>query len=191
MKRLIVGLGNPGKKYEATRHNIGFMVVREVVKRLEGKWSHSSCTQGMTAAVNGDGKMVYFLLPSTFMNLSGIAVKAAMHKYGMDLSDLLIVCDDLDLEFGRLRLRAKGSAGGHNGLRSIADSLGTTEFGRLKIGIGHPGHKDAVIDYVLEGFTSAEKKSLDAVIREAADCCFVWLRKGTAPAMDQYNGKAE
>lgn len=187
--KLIVGLGNPGLAYENTRHNMGFMVAREVAKRLGLEIKPSSLTKAWMAETKGADERVVLLLPATFMNNSGPAVEKTMSRKGIECQDILIVCDDMDLEFGRLRLRANGTPGGHNGLKSIAGSLASTNFARLRIGIGHPGDKDAVVDFVLEKFGSKERVDLPGIIDNAADCCLSWCREGIERSMDLFNRK--
>jgi PTH1 family peptidyl-tRNA hydrolase len=187
--KLIVGLGNPGVTYENTRHNLGFQIVREVAKRLNASFKPSSLTKAWTAEGRYQEEDLILMLPATFMNCSGPAIEKVAARKSIDLNDILIVCDDIDLEFGRLRIRANGSTGGHNGLKSIAGSFNSTEFGRLRAGIGRPGHKDAVVDFVLEKFSGAERKQLPEVIERAADCCLSWCKDGIEKAMELYNRK--
>src|SRR5690349_17022137 len=126
--RLIVGLGNPDEKYQYTRHNWGYLVVEELAALCELKFRNDSSVRGLTAKFEQDGQTCYLLLPLTYMNLSGAAVSALVKKRNIVLENVLVVCDDLDLPFGQMRLRAQGSAGGHNGLKSIIGSLSSTEF---------------------------------------------------------------
>ncbi len=185
--QLIVGLGNPGKDYEYTRHNLGFLVVEQLAKELSFRFKKSSFTKGFVAEGQFEGKDVALLLPQTFMNHSGLAVKPMVQHKNIELSNILVVCDDLNLDFGQMRLRPNGSDGGHNGLTSINELLESKEYARLRMGIGHPGHKDQVVDYVLTEFSKEEKKDLDNFIEQATTCCLVWLRDGMNQAMDQFN----
>ena len=185
--RLIVGLGNPGKEYEWTRHNLGFLVVRRLAERLGVKFSLSSLTNGLTAHGSWHSKEICLLMPLTFMNHSGIAVKQMMTRKSLELKDILVVGDDLSLPFGCLRLRSKGSDGGHNGLSSVIAHLKNENFPPLRLGIGEPDKSKDVVDYVLEGFKTEEKKHLDRFIHEAAECCLLWFKEGITKAMDQFN----
>lgn len=187
--RLIVGLGNPGRDYEYTRHNLGFLVVRRVAETLKLKFTLSSLTSGLTAEGMFEGEAICLLAPSTFMNNSGVAVHQVMTKRNVSPKDVLIICDDFHLDFEQIRLRAKGSDGGHNGLSSVIQRLGTEQFARLRMGIGQPANKKDTVDYVLEEFKKKEKNRLDSFIDEAESCCLEWLREGINAAMDQYNRK--
>jgi len=187
ISRLIVGLGNPGKEYIYTRHNLGFLVVQDLAKRYKILFSKNSVLKSFTGEGTIEGIDVRFFLPLTYMNNSGAAVKAALQRGDQPPSELLIVTDDFHLEFGELRIRATGSAGGHNGLKSIIDHIETNEFARLRLGIGSPTTKEEDVDFVLSEFSSQEKKQLAAFIEEAVQCCVTWLTTGTQAAMNQYN----
>ena len=173
---LIVGLGNPGKEYENTRHNMGFQVLRAFAERynwtfkkqrdFKGEFAHGSCKE----------KKVILLLPTTYMNLSGQSVRKVFDFYKFSLEDVLVVTDDVALPFGTLRFRERGSAGGHNGLKSIESQLGTQEYSRLRIGIGDREH-GLLEDYVLSCFTKDEKEKLPAVIDEAVAFLEKWLEQ--------------
>lgn len=187
--RLIVGLGNPGGDYEYTRHNLGFLVVRRLAEKLKLKYALSSLTNGVTAEGTFNDQGICLLMPMTFMNKSGVAVRQVFEKKDFSPEDMLVVCDDFNLDFEQIRLRAKGSDGGHNGLSSVIEHLGSEEFARLRMGIDQPpGGKD-VVDYVLEEFTKKEKNRLDNFVDEGASCCLMWLREGIDAAMDQHNRK--
>ncbi|MCL1918262.1 MAG: aminoacyl-tRNA hydrolase [Peptococcaceae bacterium] len=171
--KAIVGLGNPGIGYEGTRHNVGFLVLDQWSKGH--KLSYKSRFRGKFAEERvADGK-VLLLKPQTYMNLSGMAVAEMSGFYQLDPRDILIVHDDIDLALGKLRLRAQGSAGGHNGLKSIQTHLGTTEYWRLKIGVGRPGGED-VAEYVLSPFAKAERKDLEEVVAKGVEFLELWLR---------------
>ena len=189
--RLIVGLGNPGKDYEYTRHNFGFLVIQNLAARYRLKFTSSSFSKALAAAGQIEGIDAILLQPLTFVNLSGVAVKSTIAQKQIDLENVLIVCDDLDTEFGQLRLRAKGSDGGHNGLTSIIQQLGSAEFARLRCGIGRPKSSAETVDFVLGEFTRQEKESLQGIMDEATDCCLSWLKDGTKKAMDQFNRRKE
>lgn len=188
--RLIVGLGNPDEKYRYTRHNWGYLVVQELIALWDVKTRHDSAVQGLVAKHEGDGSTWYLLLPLTYMNLSGAAVSAMIKKKNIAFKNVLVVCDDLDLPFGQMRLRAQGSAGGHNGLKSIINSLGSNEFARLRGGIGRPQERDKTVEFVLDGFNAQEKKQLPGVIKTAVECCEVWMRHGVDEAMNQFNKRS-
>ena len=184
---LIAGLGNPGKDYEYTRHNIGFLVVRDLAERLGLKFSLSSLTNGLTAEGMVDGKRVILLMPLTYMNRSGVALKQVKEKKDIAPENILVVADDFSLVFGQLRFRAKGSDGGHNGLGSVIEQLGDSDFARLRLGIGQPAHKSEVTDYVLGPFPKEERKMLKGFIESATEGCLVWLNEGINKAMEKFN----
>ena len=186
---LIVGLGNPGKQYEYTRHNLGFLVVQHLVAKLGVSLTKSSFTKGLISKGVWENKKIWFLLPTTFMNVSGIAVRKFLAYQKFSLENMLIICDDLNLDFGQLRLRTKGGAGGHNGLKSIIQHCGTQEFARLRMGISHPGASKDVVDYVLKDFSKEEKEELGGFILQAAECCFSWMTDGINRAMEKHNKK--
>lgn len=186
--KLIVGLGNPGKEYEKTRHNVGFHVV-DLVAEAEG-WTWSG-KQGKTLLADGlvNGEKVLLAKPQTFMNLSGPAVAELVRWYKLDLADLLVVCDDLDLPFARMRLRLRGSSGGHHGLESVIQALGTREFPRLKLGIGRPAvNPMQTAGYVLNLPRGKEKEQLEEAERLAAEAVRCFLREGAQVAMNRFNG---
>lgn len=160
MTRLIVGLGNIGKEYENTNHNMGFMVVDSVCKELSVQCTKKQC-DSLVAETNVNGNKIIIAKPTTFMNASGVAVKSLVKKYGIDIkNDLLIINDDIDLNPGKIRVRKQGSAGTHNGLRSIVSCLQTTEFPRLRIGVGKPPEFVDLVDFVLARFSDKENISL-------------------------------
>lgn len=189
--KLIVGLGNPGKEYEWTRHNIGFLVVQNLVKQYKLKFKSVSGINGLVAEGQLEDQKVLLLLPLTFMNHSGVAVKQTVLYKKIPLSNSLIVGDDFSLDFGELRLRSQGSDGGHNGLKSVIAQLGTKEFTRLRIGIGHPHQKEEAVDYVLGVFNKGEKENLPEIIQNATECCVCWLSEGLNKAMSQFNKRKE
>ena len=168
--RLVVGLGNPDEKYRLTRHNWGFLVVEEMAAAHSLKFRHDATVNGLVTKFEEDAQVVYLLLPLTYMNLSGHAVSALVKKRTIALTNILVVCDDLDLPFGQIRLRAKGSAGGHNGLKSIISSLASMEFARLRGGIGRPQERKETVDFVLDQFNGQEKKVLQNHLKTAVDC---------------------
>ncbi len=184
--KLVVGLGNPGRKYERTRHNLGFLVVDHVARQNEVA-IQKKLGDALIASWTAGGEKVVLAKPQTFMNLSGGAVRALMGKFGAIAEDLVVVCDDLDLPFGRIRIRPKGSAGGHRGLLSITEHLAGAAFARIRVGIGRPPEGIDSADYVLQPFSSEEKVGLDALIDRAAAAVVSLLRYGTRRAMERYN----
>ncbi len=189
--RLIVGLGNPGEQYQQTRHNLGFLVVEQLAKEFKVVFKKSSFTKALIAETDHQGIKIILCLPLTYMNQSGLAVKAIVHERSVTLKDTLILCDDMNLDFGQLRLRSQGSDGGHNGVSSIIEHLGTDQFPRLRLGISQPHGKKDAVQYVLEEFTSKERKQLPSFILEAGECVNVWLNQGIHKAMDGYNQRKE
>ncbi len=186
--KLIVGLGNIGKEYENTRHNIGFMVVEELAKRWNVSFDKTD-RQAMYAEYRAPEK-VLLLKPTTYMNLSGVAVGAYAHFFNVAPDDIAVIQDDMDLPCGQLRIRRKGSAGGHNGIKSIQEHLGTSDFPRFKIGIGHPARNNkAVINHVLHGFAGEEKLAVEAAVQQMADALEHWLKEDMDLVMQAYNKK--
>ena len=186
MLRLVAGLGNPGRKYQGTRHNAGYLVVEEL-RRRAGDPEESERAGAMRCAVPMGDREVMLVRPVEFMNRSGGPLKAAMAKLQAGPDEVLVVSDDFWLPFGTLRLRRSGSHGGHNGLRSIFESLGTNEVPRLRVGIGPAPEGEEQADFVLEPFTRAERGALDEVIGRAADCVETVAREGFQAAMNRYN----
>lgn len=168
--RLIVGLGNPGKNYEMTRHNVGFMTIDEVAKHYGVEFRLESKLKGMLACVNIKGEKTFLLKPITYMNLSGDSIRAVINFYKIEKDDVLIICDDLDSKTGRVRLRANGSSGGHNGLKSVESQLGTQEYKRIKIGIDR-SNVIPVIDWVLQKFTQDELAQINQAIEVSKKAC--------------------
>jgi PTH1 family peptidyl-tRNA hydrolase len=189
--KLIVGLGNPGREYRETRHNVGFMVVDEIARRynLSLAMAPSQVPDAFIAKRYGPEPLLV-AKPLTFMNRSGDAVAALARYYDIVPGDLLIVVDDVDLRFGRLRARARGSAGTHNGLRSIVDRLGTTEFPRLRLGVGRGDARRDLADHVLSTFEAAERSALEEFIIRAADAAEMFAVDGIAKVMNAYNPEA-
>jgi PTH1 family peptidyl-tRNA hydrolase len=185
VKRIVVGLGNPGARYEKTRHNIGWMVL----DRLAERSGSVGRARARDAAASVRGRLgdleVVLVKPMTYMNLSGSAVRKVLARERAPLDELLIVVDDMALPFGRLRMRERGSAGGHNGLRSIIGELGTEDFARLRIGIGGPAR--GAVEHVLGDFAHAEQQHLDAVLDAAADAVEGWARAGAGRAANRWN----
>ncbi|AIF41992.1 aminoacyl-tRNA hydrolase [Virgibacillus sp. SK37] len=184
--KCIVGLGNPGRKYKETRHNIGFMVIDELVKRNNWELDKSKFN-GKYAMERVDGEKIILLQPQTFMNLSGESLRPLMDFYQIDVEDILVIYDDLDLPTGKIRLRQKGGHGGHNGIRSLIDHLGTKEFKRIRIGVGRPVKPIPVVDYVLGKFPKEEQDDVAASITKSADACEAWLKRPFLEVMNEYN----
>lgn len=186
--KCIVGLGNPGKKYEDTRHNIGFTVVDAWAKRND--WSlNQKKFNGYFTMERVEGEKVILLKPQTYMNLSGESLRPLMDFYDVKIEDILVVYDDLDLPPGKIRLRKKGGHGGHNGIRNIIDQLGTKEFKRLRVGVGRPQGSKTVIDHVLGGFTKEEQEAVDESVDYAVKACEAWLKQSFNEVMNDYNMK--
>lgn len=189
MRKLVVGLGNPGSSYQGTRHNIGFEVVDRLARGGSGA-RFSRKFDGQFAESEIEFQRVLLLKPETFMNLSGRSVRQAVQFYKIDpAADLLVVCDDLSLPLGRIRLRPGGSDGGQKGLRDIAAQLGTQDFPRLRIGIGDRGPIDAA-DFVLSRFKPAERPIIDEALITVTQAVAVWVAQGLPAAMNRFNGPA-
>ena len=182
---LVAGLGNPGRQYEQTRHNAGWMVVDELARRHDG--SFRSKFAGQLAEVRDGDLRLALLKPETYMNVSGRSVSQATRFFKVDPGSLLVVHDDVDLDPGRLQARLGGGLAGHNGLRSIADALGTQDFLRLRIGVGRPGRGDRrpVADYVLSSFEP--EVDVEALVSRAADAVETIVREGLEPAQQRFN----
>jgi PTH1 family peptidyl-tRNA hydrolase len=184
--KLVVGLGNPGKKYDGTRHNVGFAVVDALAAGPKvGAFADRFDADIAEWRENAD--KILLMKPQTFMNLSGRAVRQAIDFYQLEMIDLLVICDDMALPLGKLRFRARGTHGGHNGLRDIQQHLGTTEYSRLRIGVDVPeGEKDA-IDHVLGKFRPSEKPVIADALSLASQAVATWVEQGIQKCMNQYN----
>ncbi|MFN3814070.1 MAG: aminoacyl-tRNA hydrolase [Aquificaceae bacterium] len=169
MIKLLVGLGNPGKKYEKTRHNVGFMVVDEILRKYKVKDHQEACLSHVYRA-KVSNREVILAKPQTYMNNSGLAVVNLLEEYNLEPEEILIVYDDIDMPLGKMRLRLSGSSGGHNGLESIIREIKTENFPRLKVGIGRPKDRNRVVDYVLSPFEREEEGLLHRVIDRAGEC---------------------
>ena len=185
-KFLIVGLGNIGAEYAATRHNIGFMIVDNLINNAGG--SFNSCRYGDMATIRIKNCELKVLKPSTYMNLSGVAVRYWMNKEKLPLNQLLIIVDDISLPFGVIRLRENGSEGGHNGLKSISEQLGNRNYARLRFGVGNDFNKGGQIDYVLGEFSKEEQPLLQEKINKACEAIKAFCLSGAAFAMTHFNG---
>ncbi len=183
--KIVVGLGNPGDEYANTRHNMGFKVIDSLAKMLETEVKKRKFGARFGSVAFADKKLI-LLKPWQFMNLSGQAVATAVGFYKLSVRDLLVITDDMDLEPGRIRIRAKGSAGGHNGLADIIEKLGTNEFSRCRIGIGRSSEEDAV-DHVLDKPAKEEEPLLAEAIERARKAVLCWIEYGTEKAMNEFN----
>ena len=185
MKYLVVGLGNMHPDYDATRHNIGFEVVDLLAKNKDGQWKND--TLGDIAVIKHKGRLINLLKPSTYMNRSGKAVNYWMTKHKVKIENVLIIVDDLNLDFGKVRLRTKGAAGGHNGLKDIEQILGTSKYSRLKVGIGDDFKKGRQVDFVLGKWTDKEMAGLGEVLSTSADAALSFVSIGATHTMNQFN----
>ena len=187
--RLVVGLGNPGTEYRGHRHNVGFQVVDRLAGAVGMALGHSKFQSRFGQGDVGKTRLL-LLEPETFMNASGEAVSAAARFYKVAPEDLLVIHDELDLSFGRLQLKRGGGTGGHNGLESIVEQLGTPDFARLRFGIGKPqgpNAKERVVGYVLHDFSSEEKAALEPLLERSVDMARAWVSLGLAEAMNRHN----
>jgi peptidyl-tRNA hydrolase, PTH1 family len=185
MKYLITGLGNIGYEYDNTRHNIGFEVVDQICTSLGGSWRQD--THGDLAEVKYKGRTLVLLKPNTYMNLSGKAVRYWLQKEKLTPENLMVICDDLNLDFGRIRIRPNGSNGGHNGLKSIQELLGTTDYPRMRMGIGSAFSKGKQVNFVLGKWTEDEKAELPNILERAAEAAQTFATIGLDRAMNLYN----
>ncbi|MCA9877528.1 MAG: aminoacyl-tRNA hydrolase [Thermomicrobiales bacterium] len=188
MVKIIIGLGNPGKEYAATRHNIGFMVIDRLRRELHATETRKRFRAEIAEALVGGEKLV-LVKPQTYMNLSGISAREVAHWYKATLAEILVVVDDIELPFGASRMRAGGSAGGHNGLKSIAVELGSDQYPRLRLGVGR-GAGDARRQ-VLSRFSQEEEQELPEIIATGADCVLLWRAEGIQLAMNRCNRRPE
>ena len=185
--KVVVGLGNPGGRYQGTRHNVGYDVVDSLASgphagRFQGRF------QAQVAELHEGGEKLLLVKPETFMNLSGRCVRQVLDFYQVPMADLLVVCDDINLPLGKLRIRARGTHGGHNGLRDIQNHLGGVEYARLRIGVDAP--RDDAVDHVLGRFKPAERAVIEDAVALAAQAVIVWARQGVEAAMNKYNADA-
>ena len=189
MVKMIVGLGNPGSKYHETRHNVGFMLVDRLAKRENVSFTHDKIFQADIASTFIDGQKIYLVKPTTFMNESGKAVHALLAYYGLDERDLLVAYDDLDMVVGKIRFRQKGSAGGHNGIKSLIAHLKTQEFDRIKIGIGRPKPGMTVVNHVLSKFDTEDRIEIDKTLDKLDSAVNYYLQeKDLEKVMRKFNG---
>lgn len=185
---LIAGLGNPTKEYDKTRHNVGFAVIDTLADKyridVSEKKHKALCGKGVI-----EGRKVLLVKPQTFMNLSGESIRAAVDYYKIEPEDIIVIYDDISLDPGQLRIRLKGSAGGHNGIKNIIAHLGTQEFPRIKVGVGAKPPRMDLADYVLSWFSPDEQKLMDEAFKEAAEAAVSMMTDGAERAMNHYNTK--
>ncbi len=188
MEWIVVFLGNPGPKYVSTRHNVGFLTA-DKCEKATGAQIRRSWNRALTDRITVGGRGVLLMKPQTYMNLSGDAVGPAARYYKVPADHVIVVSDDVSLPTGKLRIRTKGSAGGHNGLKSIIAALGTEEFPRVKIGVGAPPHPDYdMVDWVLCTFRDQDAEDIDAATSRAWEAVETYMRSGPERAMDRFNG---
>jgi len=184
--KLIVGLGNPGKEYELTRHNVGFQTIDRISERWRIPLTKTKF-QGLYGQGTVKGQKVMLLKPLTYMNRSGEAIAPVIRYFKIPLENFVVIYDDLDLPTGKIRLRLKGSSGGHNGIKSIIEQLGTQEFKRIRIGIDRPEANTSVVDHVLGTYAAEEKELIDHAIDRVVSACEMWLEKPFLECMNIYN----
>ncbi len=184
---MIVGLGNPGLAYIGSRHNIGFAVLKLLASSLKINFKRDSSVSSLVARWRNDCSDLILAMPQTYMNLSGVAVSGLVKKFKVSRPNILVVCDDLDLEIGRIRIRPQGTSGGHRGLASIIERLGDTDFCRLRIGIGRPVNNQDPAEYVLEGFGRQKAAAVKQAAQDAACCCMSWIAEGIEKTMNTFN----
>lgn len=186
-RMLVVGLGNPGSQYRQTPHNLGFEVLDDLATRLQARWKPGEC-HALVALAEKEETAWVLVKPQTWMNLSGRAVKSALDEFGFALSELVVACDDLALPFGRIRIRPRGGAGGHNGLKSVIESLESSEFARVRLGI-LPGAAIAdAAKYVLSPIGRELEKLGSTMVEQASQAVFMIAHQGLLPAMNYFNG---
>ena len=187
--KLIVGLGNPGREYSFTRHNIGFMVIRGLAEEYKIKFKINRRFKAVTGEAFIEKENCYLAMPQTFMNLSGHAVRSIVNWLKVELDEILLVLDDIALPFGNIRIKPRGSDAGHKGLRSVIACLGTNEFSRMRIGIlGRPKIKD-YSRYVLSRFTKKEEKVLPDILGRSSEACGCWIKEGVDMTMNRFNSR--
>lgn len=187
--KLIAGLGNPGSKYVATRHNVGF----EVVQGLAGRYRSVDWRvkfEGSVAEIESGAEKVLLLMPQTFMNLSGRSVAEAVRFYKLFPEEVLVICDDMNLPLGKIRLKGSGSAGGQKGLQNILERLGTDKVPRMRLGVGRPPGQQDPATYVLQRFRMEEQEEVSQMVSTAVDAAECWLTQGMLTAMNRYNGSS-
>ena len=186
---VIIGLGNPGKEYEKTPHNVGFMMVDEIAKCNNLTFKLEKKHEAMIATGIIAGKKCHLIKPITYMNLSGNAVRSFVEYYNIDINDIIVIYDDLDLPLGKIRIRKNGSSGGHRGMKSIIENIKTSEFTRIRIGIDKPKEGMQVVDYVLHKLSKVETEILEETIKKAPLMIDEAIKSGVNSMMNIYNGK--
>lgn len=186
--KVIAGLGNPGPEYKDTPHNVGFDVVELLAGRLAAEWRSSTRFQARLARVERGGETWLLVQPQTFMNLSGTSVAPLLRYHGGSPEDLVVVLDDADLPLGRLRIRAGGGSGGHRGLASVIEVLGTEAFARIRLGVGREKADGGLVEHVLGRFAPERRRAVDGMVATAADAVECLAEKGLAVAMNRFNG---
>jgi peptidyl-tRNA hydrolase, PTH1 family len=184
--KLVVGLGNPGKQYEQTRHNVGFMVIDKLSKELSIPLDRHKFN-GIYGIGHISGEKIILLKPLTYMNLSGECIRPLMDYYEINEEEIVVIYDDLDLPVSKIRLRTKGSAGGHNGIKSMILHLGTQQFNRIRVGVDRPNNGMSISDYVLSQFTREEEQGINEAIVRSANACEKWLSTSFVQVMNEYN----
>lgn len=184
--KIIVGLGNPGRRYQNTRHNLGFLAMDAIAETLGASFDKEKY-EGLIAEAKHSGQRLLLVKPMTYMNLSGNCVAAVARNRLQDLGDLLVLTDDIHLPLGKLRLRPGGSHGGHNGLKSIIERIGANEFPRMRMGVGDEKAGETLVDHVLSRFRPEEKKAVSEMLDRAAAAALCWLDDGIALAMNRFN----
>ncbi len=187
---LLIGLGNPGREYRDSRHNVGFMLIDRLIVRLNARGMKLQSKAIVTTAAYEDRKLI-LAKPQTYMNLSGQSAQGLLHFYKLPVENMLIAHDDLDLPFGTIRIRPGGGPGGQKGMASTIEQLGTQDFPRLRLGIGRPPGRMDPSDYVLQSFSREEMKTLSEIIDRAADAALTFVTDGLNKAMNKYNGSIE
>jgi len=187
MKYLIVGLGNIGNEYELTRHNIGFLVLDQIADEKDITFKVDRLAE--KAELKWKGRQIHFIKPTTYMNLSGKAINYWLHQLKIPIENLLVIVDDIALPFGKLRLRAKGSSAGHNGLKNIEEVTGSTNYARLKFGLGDAYTKGRQVDFVLSNFTSREMDELPSIMNKAKEFVYTFCAQGVINTMNLLNEK--
>lgn len=189
--KIVVGLGNPGKKYQHTRHNVGFDVLDGLAERAGARFRKKWLMPLQTATLDAGGEPVLLVKPMTFMNRSGAVLRPLVRRRGMSSVDVIVVLDDLDLEAGRLRIRKRGGAGGHKGLQSVLTALGTENFPRVRLGIGPRPVGEDLTGYVLARFGAAEREQVARAVRLAGEAVLQMVSEGVEPAMNRFNSDAK
>lgn len=187
--KILIGLGNPGAQYKSTRHNAGFMMVDRLAKAEKVKMRRKMLCSAWVGSFENEGERVLIAKPKTFMNRSGHAAAGLLRKYGLSISDMIVAYDDVALNLGQLRLRQGGGTGGHNGIRSIIDALGTKDFCRIRIGVGAPSGAVSMTDHVLGRFKPEERRIIDLAIDRSLDMFSSLLRDGVDQTMSVFNSK--